>query len=67
MKKIKFTTKPINQNQKIMKFDPIIAVKDVEESSKWYQSVFNCRSIHGGNQFDVLVSKDGVIFICLHK
>jgi len=50
-----------------MKFDPIIAVTDVEKSSKWYQSVFDCRSIHGGKQFDVLVSKEDVIFICLHK
>jgi hypothetical protein len=25
------------------KIDPIIAVKDVEASSKWYQSVFGCK------------------------
>ncbi|MDN5211607.1 glyoxalase [Fulvivirgaceae bacterium BMA12] len=47
--------------------DPIIAVKDVEASSKWYQAVFDCRSIHGGNEFDVLVSKDDEILICLHQ
>jgi predicted enzyme related to lactoylglutathione lyase len=49
------------------KIDPIIAVKDVEASSKWYQSVFECRSMHGGKDFDVLVSKDDEILICLHK
>ncbi len=47
--------------------DPIIAVKDVEASSKWYQAVFDYRSIHGGNEFDVLVSKDDEILICLHQ
>jgi predicted enzyme related to lactoylglutathione lyase len=49
------------------KIDPIIAVKDVEASSKWYQSVFGCKSMHGGKEFDVLVSENGEIFICLHK
>jgi len=49
------------------KLDPIIAVKDVEASSKWYQSVFNCRSMHGGKDFDILVSENDEILICLHK
>lgn len=49
------------------KMDPIIAVKDVEASSKWYQSVFGCRSMHGGQEFDILVSKDDEVVICLHK
>ena len=49
------------------KIDPIIAVKDVEASSKWYQSVFCCRSKHGGRDFDVLVSENGEVLICLHK
>jgi hypothetical protein len=47
--------------------DPIIAVKDVEASSKWYQSVFDCRSMHGGKEFDILVSENDEILICLHK
>ena len=49
------------------KLDPIIAVKDVEASSKWYQSVFNCRSMHGGKDFDILMSENDEILICLHK
>ena len=49
------------------KVDPIIAVKDVEASSKWYQSVFECRSMHGGKEFDILVSENDEILICLHK
>jgi len=50
-----------------MQIDPIIGVKDVEASSKWYQSVFDCRSMHGGNEFDILVSENNEILICLHK
>ncbi|MEP6466634.1 MAG: VOC family protein [Parafilimonas sp.] len=49
------------------RIDPIIAVKDVEASSKWYQSVFGCKSMHGGKEFDILVSENEEILICLHK
>ncbi|RMA64700.1 VOC family protein [Ulvibacter antarcticus] len=49
------------------KLDPIIAVKDVEASSKWYQTVFGCKSMHGGNEFDVLISENDEVLICLHK
>ncbi|MGB5555474.1 MAG: VOC family protein [Flavobacteriaceae bacterium] len=49
------------------KIDPIIAVKDVEASSKWYQSIFGCRSMHGGNEFDILVSENDEVLLCLHK
>jgi hypothetical protein len=49
------------------KLDPIIAVKNVEASSRWYQAVFGCSSMHGGNEFDVLVTEDNEVLICLHK
>jgi predicted enzyme related to lactoylglutathione lyase len=49
------------------KIDPIIAVKDVEASSKWYQLLFGCRSMHGGREFDILVSENYEVLICLHK
>jgi hypothetical protein len=48
------------------KLDPIIAVKDIKASSKWYQSVFNWKSLHGGDHFDTLVSEDDEIVLCLH-
>ena len=51
----------------MMKADPIIAVKNVEISSNWYQSIFGLRSMHGGNEFDVLVEKNDEIILCLHK
>jgi len=50
-----------------MKIDPIIAVKDIEVSSKWYQTIFECRRMHEGNDFAVLISENDEILICLHK
>jgi catechol 2,3-dioxygenase-like lactoylglutathione lyase family enzyme len=49
------------------KMDPIIAVKDVDASSIWYQSVFGFKNTHGGDTFVVLVSENDEIIICLHK
>ena len=49
------------------KTDPIIAVKDVEVSSTWYQSVFGCKSMHGGSEFDILVSEEDEVLLCLHQ
>ena len=50
-----------------MKMDLIIAVKNVEVSSLWYQAVFGCRSMHGGKEFDILVSENDEVLMCLHK
>lgn len=49
------------------KIDPIIAVKNVAASSQWYQSVFECRSRHGGKEFDILVDENDEILLCLHQ
>lgn len=49
------------------RLDPIIAVKDVEASSQWYRSVLGCRSMHGGKEFDILVTEDNEILLCLHQ
>tara|TARA_R110002020_G_scaffold170310_1_gene359867 strand:+ start:166 stop:555 length:390 start_codon:yes stop_codon:yes gene_type:complete len=51
----------------MVKIDPIIAVKDISVSAEWYQSVFNCKRTHGGNDFAVLVDENGGILICLHR
>ena len=50
-----------------MQIDPIIAVKDVPKASQWYQQVFGYTSQHGGNDFDVLLSEEGEIRLCLHR
>lgn len=49
------------------KIDPIIAVKNVNVSAEWYQTVFACKRTHGGNEFAVLEDENGEILICLHK
>jgi len=51
----------------MIKIDPIIAVKDVEASSKWYQQVFGFGRTHGGKEFAVLVSENDEILLCLHR
>lgn len=51
----------------MMKLDPIIAVKDVEECAKWYEQIFGFKNTHGGNDFAVLVNENDEIIICLHK
>ena len=50
-----------------MKMDPIIAVKNVEASSKWYQQLLQCKSMHGGTEFDILTTPSGDVLLCLHK
>ena len=46
--------------------ETIIAVKDVQNSSKFYQNLLNCKSEHGGKMFEILT--DGsVVILCLHK
>ena len=49
------------------RLDPIIAVKDIGASSKWYQKIFELRNSHGGDHFSVLVSDDNEIILCLHQ
>ncbi len=49
------------------KIDPIIAVKNVEASSIWYQKIFGFKRTHGGDDFAVLLSENNEIAICLHK
>ena len=51
----------------MMKLDTIIAVKDVEASSRWYKQIFGFKNAHGGKDFAVLVSENDEIILCLHK
>jgi catechol 2,3-dioxygenase-like lactoylglutathione lyase family enzyme len=48
------------------RLDPIIAVKDIEASSIWYQKIFGLRNQHGGDHFSVLVSDENEVVLCLH-
>jgi len=51
----------------MIKIDPIIAVKDIEASSKWYKSVFGLRTRGGHDYFAVLLAENDEILLCLHK
>lgn len=49
-----------------MRPQPLICVSDVEASSRWYQRLLNCRSAHGGPNYERLVVGDQLI-LQLHK
>lgn len=49
-----------------MRPQPLIAVRDVEASSRWYQRLLNCQSAHGGEEYERLVS-DGELIMQLHN
>jgi len=40
---------------------PLIAVRDVEASSRWYQQLLGCRSAHGGIEYERLMDGDELI------
>lgn len=48
-----------------MRPQPLIAVSDVEASSRWYQRLLGCRSDHGGKEYERLVF-DRVLVLQLH-
>ena len=45
---------------------PLIAVTDVEASSRWYQRLLGCESAHGGPEYERLVS-NGELILQLHN
>jgi catechol 2,3-dioxygenase-like lactoylglutathione lyase family enzyme len=49
-----------------MRPQPLIAVTDVEASSRWYQRLLGCRSNHGGAEYEQLVW-NGEIVLQLHR
>ena len=49
-----------------MRPQPLIAVNDVEASSRRYQQLLGCRSAHGGSEYERLEA-DGVLIMQLHS
>lgn len=49
-----------------MRPQPLIAVRDVEASSRWYQRLLGCESAHGGAEYERLVA-GGVLVLQLHR
>jgi len=49
-----------------MRPQPLICVRDVEASSRWYQRLLGCRSDHGGPNYERLV-RDSQLVLQLHN
>ena len=49
-----------------MRPQPLICVRDVEASSRWYQRLLGCQSDHGGPHYERLVSQ-GRLILQLHR
>jgi catechol 2,3-dioxygenase-like lactoylglutathione lyase family enzyme len=49
-----------------MRPQPLIAVHDVEASSRWYQRLLGCDSAHGGAEYERLVFR-GELVLQLHS
>jgi catechol 2,3-dioxygenase-like lactoylglutathione lyase family enzyme len=49
-----------------MRPQPLICVRDVEASSRWYQRLLDCQSGHGGPEYERLVSR-GQLILQLHQ
>ncbi len=50
----------------MIKVEPIIGVSDVRKSSDWYQNLFDLRSGHGGDSFEMLADQNGQTILNLH-
>lgn len=48
-----------------MRPQPLICVRDVEASSRWYRHLLGCQSGHGGKQYEQLVA-NGELLLQLH-
>jgi catechol 2,3-dioxygenase-like lactoylglutathione lyase family enzyme len=49
-----------------MRPQPLIAVTDVEASSRWYQYLLGCHSAHGGPHYERLVVNNALILQLHH-
>ena len=49
-----------------MKIRPMITVRDVEASARWYEKALGFESAHGGNEYDQLVFQ-GELMLQLHN
>ena len=50
----------------LVKPQPLIVVRDVEASSRWYQELLGCRGDHGGPEYERLIDDDRLIMQLHH-
>src|SRR5262245_27772412 len=60
-------SRPSRNGERLMRPQPLIAVTDVEASSRWYQRLLGARSDHGGAEYERLRSRDGALILQLHR
>ena len=46
---------------------PMIVVRDVEQSSRWYQKLLGLTSAHGGSEFEMLMGDDRLQLMLHHR
>ena len=61
-----FRTGVLPAGTEAMDPQPLVAVADVEASSRWYRALLGCRSGHGGPDYERLLL-DGRIVLQLHR
>jgi catechol 2,3-dioxygenase-like lactoylglutathione lyase family enzyme len=49
-----------------MAFEPMLFVDDVEATSRWFQSLLDVKSAHGGPHYEMLVDASGELLLQLH-
>jgi catechol 2,3-dioxygenase-like lactoylglutathione lyase family enzyme len=57
----------MNTSGSAVQSQTMIAVRDVEASSRWYQELLGLRSDHGGPEYERLVAAGGVLVLQLHN
>ena len=50
-----------------MKTEIMLFVKDVINSSAWYQNLLGAKSAHGGPEYEMLTDSEGELLFQLHK
>ena len=50
-----------------MKTEIMLFVKDVINSSAWYQDLLGAKSAHGGPEYEMLTDSEGELLFQLHK
>lgn len=50
-----------------MKTEIMLFVKDVSNSSAWYQDLLGAKSAHGGPEYEMLTDNEGELLFQLHK
>jgi catechol 2,3-dioxygenase-like lactoylglutathione lyase family enzyme len=50
-----------------MAFEPMLFVDDVEATSRWFQSLLDAKSAHGGRDYEMLRDQEGELLLQLHR